>query len=140
MAFRGVVSEIPGDTAVDEAAIEALIKKAGYTTCYVPNAVVRNKGPENIRDFVRQRRRIAAGHRHLLRKEGYRVSTLSAKVILKTLIRQHSWGVKETIWTLGAISLEAAARALGHFDYCILGKNPFVWEVATSTKKWEMNA
>ena len=61
---------------MDEASIEAIIRKAGYKLCYVPDAIVRNKGPENIRDFLKQRRRIAAGHKHLMIEERYEVSTM----------------------------------------------------------------
>ena len=138
VAFRDIVGEIPGDTPVDEAAIEAMITKAGYETAYVPDAVVRNKGPENVRDFMKQRRRIAAGHIHLLQKQRYRVSTLSPKSILKILIQGHSWGLRGTVWTLGAVLLETAGRALGAFDYYIRKKIPFIWEVSTSTKRWNL--
>ena len=136
VAFRDLVTEIPDDTPVDEAAIEAIITGAGLEIRYVPDAVVRNKGPGNIRDFIRQRRRIAAGHMHLSRKQGYRVSTLGPKKILKTLIQGHSWDLKGTLWTAGAIFLEMASRALGGFDYFIRKKIPFVWEISSSTKRW----
>jgi len=137
VAFRDLVAEIPDDTPVDEAAIEAIITEAGREIRYVPDAVVRNKGPENIRDFIKQRRRIAAGHMYLLRKQRYQVSTLSPKNILNTLIQGHSWDLRDTIWTLGAILLEMAARALGGFDYYIRKEIPFVWEVSSSTKRWD---
>ena len=48
------------------------MKEAGYEIRYVPEAVVHNKGPETVGDFIRQRRRIAAGHLHLLKSQGYR--------------------------------------------------------------------
>ena len=137
VAFRNIVTEIPDDTPVDEAAIEAIIIKAGLKTAYVPDAVVSNKGPESIRDFIKQRRRIAAGHMHLLQKQGYRVSTLSPKNILKTLIRGHSWDLRDTVWTVGAILLEMAARAIGGFDFYIRKEIPFVWKVSPSTKRWD---
>ena len=47
---------------VDEASIEAIVRAAGLELRYVPEAVVRNKGPETVADLVRQRRRITAGH------------------------------------------------------------------------------
>jgi cellulose synthase/poly-beta-1,6-N-acetylglucosamine synthase-like glycosyltransferase len=87
IAFRNFIRNIPEDTAVDEASIEAMVTKAGYSLCYVPEAVVRNKGPENVRDFMRQRRRIAAGHRHLFREQGYQVSTTDSKKILNIVIQ-----------------------------------------------------
>ena len=95
VAFRSLVKEIPADTAVDEASIEAIIRKAGYELCYVPDAIVRNKGPENIKDFLKQRRRIAAGHKHLMIEERYEVSTMDPKKILKILFQEHIMGFQK---------------------------------------------
>jgi len=134
VAFRKFVAQIPKDTAVDEASIEAIVREAGFNLCYVPGAVVKNKGPETVRDFLKQRRRIAAGHQNLARTQSYRVSTSSPLKILSILIREHSWGVKNTIWTMGAIGLEMIGRGLGYYDLYMKKKNPFVWDVARSTK------
>jgi len=136
IAFRNFIKKIPEDTAVDEASIEAIVTQAGYQLRYVPEAVVRNKGPENIKEFIRQRRRIAAGHKHLLKEEGYQVNTMDLLRILKTLIQWQSWKVKDIVWTLVAISLEAAARVLGNLDLHVRKQVPVVWEISTSTKTW----
>jgi len=136
IAFRNFIQKIPEDTAVDEASIEAMVTKAGYELCYVPEAVVRNKGPETMREFVRQRRRIAAGHKHLLKQHGYQVSTTDLKNLLKIVIQNQSWDVREILWTLGAILLEGVARVLGNLDIYIRKQVPAVWEISTSTKTW----
>jgi cellulose synthase/poly-beta-1,6-N-acetylglucosamine synthase-like glycosyltransferase len=137
VAFRNFVKEIPSDTAVDEASIEAIVRKTGYELRYVPDAVVINKGPENIRDFIKQRRRIAAGHKHLQREQEYEVSTFDPKKILRILIREHSWNFRDTFWTVGAIGLEIIGRIIGYYDFYIRKKNPFIWDTASSTKRWE---
>jgi len=137
VAFRNFVRKIPMDTAVDEASIEAIVRKTGYELRYVPDAVVINKGPENIKDFIKQRRRIAAGHIHLQREQEYEVSTFDPKKILKILIREHSWNFMDTVWTVGAIGLEIIGRIIGYFDFYIRKKNPFIWDTASSTKRWE---
>lgn len=134
VAFRNFVREIPKDTAVDEASIEAIVRDAGFSLCYVPGAVVNNKGPETVRDFLKQRRRIAAGHKNLTRSQNYTVSTSSPLKILRVLFSGHSWGLKSTMWTLGAIGLEVVGRGLGYYDLYIKKKNPFVWDIARSTK------
>jgi biofilm PGA synthesis N-glycosyltransferase PgaC len=136
IAFRNFIRKIPEDTAVDEASIEALVKNAGYQLRYVPEAVVRNKGPKSIREFIRQRRRIAAGHKQLLKEQGYQVSTTDPKKILKIVIQCQSWNVREIFWTLGTILLEAAARVLGNLDFYIRKRVPAVWKISTSTKTW----
>ena len=62
VAFRNVIPRIPLDTAVDELSIQALITQLGYQLVYEPEAVVYNRGPATVGDFLRQRRRIYAGH------------------------------------------------------------------------------
>jgi len=135
VAFRDVVRKIPGDTAVDEASIEAIIRKAGYELRYVPEAIVRNKGPENIKDFLKQRRRIAVGHKLLVHDDGYEVSTMDPKKILRMLLHEHSWKLKNTLWTIGAIGLEILGRGLGYYDLHVRKRNPFIWDIASSTKR-----
>jgi cellulose synthase/poly-beta-1,6-N-acetylglucosamine synthase-like glycosyltransferase len=140
VAFRSFVKEIPGNTAVDEASIEAIVRNAGYKLCYVPDAIVKNKGPENVRDFIKQRRRIAAGHKHLLNTQNHRVSTSDPVNILRTLRKECPWNFRNTIWTLGAIGLEMTSRILGYYDYSIRKKNPFIWDVVSSAKRWNKDA
>lgn len=139
VAFRNFVKRIPSSTAVDEASIEAIVRDHGFELRYVPDAVVLNKGPDNIADFIRQRRRIAAGHLHLLKVEGHRVSTLSPLRILKILARKWPPGIRESLWIIGAIALEAVGRLLGAYDYYITGRNPYIWEIARSTKSWDQD-
>jgi glycosyltransferase involved in cell wall biosynthesis len=137
VAFRCIVREIPRDSAVDEASIEAIIREAGLELRYCPDAIVRNKGPENVKDFLKQRRRIAAGHKHLAHEKGYVVSTTDPMRILKILLQEHTWKLKDTLWTLGGIGLEVIGRVLGYYDYYIKKKNPFIWDIAVTTKKWD---
>lgn len=139
VAFRNIVQQIPFDSAVDEASIEAIVRKAGLSLLYVPDAIVYNKGPECISDWLRQRRRIAAGHKRLEKEQRYEVSTLSPLHILPALLKMHRWNVKETIWTAGVICMEILARFLGSFDYYIRQKNPYIWDVASSTKSLTNN-
>ena len=134
VAFRNFVHQIPQDTAVDEASIEAIIKEAGFKLRYIPDAIVRNKGPENMKDFLKQRRRIAAGHGHLKAKTNYEVSTTDPLKILRILFQETVWKPKETLWIVGAIALEGAGRLLGYYDLRVRKKNPFVWDIARSTK------
>ena len=78
---RKVFERIPPHTAVDEASVEPLIRGQGYTVRYVPEAVVYNKGPDTVEDFLRQRRRIYAGHLEMQHQLGYSVSTMSGTKI-----------------------------------------------------------
>jgi cellulose synthase/poly-beta-1,6-N-acetylglucosamine synthase-like glycosyltransferase len=135
VAFRNVVDSIPPETAVDEASIEAIVTSKGYKLAYIPGATVRNKGPENVRDFLKQRRRIYAGHLWLQDAQDYTVSTKGVGRILKLFFSELRPTPKEYLWGLTAMFLEAMGRMLGEYDYKVRKINPYRWQVARSTKK-----
>ncbi|MFH2059871.1 MAG: glycosyltransferase [Pseudomonadota bacterium] len=135
VAFKNIVKEISVESAVDESSIEAVIIQAGLRLEYVGDAIVYNQGPENISDFLKQRRRISAGHRYLVKTQGYKVATTSGLYILKHLLKSMKWNPMALLWTAGAVMLEIIGRALGYYDFNIRKKNPFVWDIALSTKK-----
>ncbi|MBI4845911.1 MAG: glycosyltransferase [Candidatus Omnitrophica bacterium] len=139
VAFRNYVRSIPTHTAVDEASIEVIVKQNSGRIVYVPYAIVYNKGAETISDFIKQRRRIFAGHKYLLKTEKYKVSTHNpAKIMLQLIARKENWwNFKKNIWTCAVIILELFCRFLGYYDYLICKKDHSVWEMASSTKKWE---
>lgn len=139
IAFRNILSHIPSYTAVDEAVIESLIREAGFKIVYVPEAIVRNKGPETIHDFIRQRIRIAAGHKHLLSVKGYKVSTLKPKKIFPYVLKDLVWSPREIIYTCGLIILEAIARIIGSLNFYFRDKNPYIWDVSFTTKNIDEN-
>jgi cellulose synthase/poly-beta-1,6-N-acetylglucosamine synthase-like glycosyltransferase len=137
IAFRNIVREIPADTAVDEASIEAVIAEAGLRVCYAPEAVIHNKGPETVGDFLKQRRRIVAGHLHLKATRNYTVSSKKFSNLVglsKALFNGAGWNVKIFVWTCGAVCLEVLGRLLGAYDYHIKKKNPFNWDISKTTK------
>lgn len=137
IAFRNIVTEIPKDTAVDEASIESIITESGFRIQYAEDAIVRNKGPETARDFLKQRRRIVVGHKHLQKTRGYTVSSMKIRnlfALFGRLLRNTSWNTKSVFWVCGAVSLELLGKLLGNYDFYIKKKNPFAWDIASSTK------
>lgn len=136
VAFRRLFQSISPDTAVDEASIEALVQQNGLQLRYVPEAIVRNKGPETVRDFLKQRRRIAAGHCCLSRTRGYAVSTRSPIRIAWVLLAIPHRGLRDCLWTAGTVLLEVTGRLLGYYDYYIRKRNHSIWDIAESTKTW----
>lgn len=134
VAFRSIVKSIPEKSAVDEGSIEAEIVKNGYQIVYAPEATIKNKGPETISDFLRQRRRIFAGHLWLKNNFDHQVSTMNGIKIFKILVKNLDWNSREIIFTPLVILLEIWGRFLGWYDYKILKKNPAIWDIAKSTK------
>ncbi|MBP7310125.1 MAG: glycosyltransferase [Candidatus Cloacimonetes bacterium] len=135
IVFRKVMETIPADSAVDEASIEALIKARGLKLKYVPGAIIRNKGPEKLKDFIKQRRRIQNGHLWLKRYQHYQVASQEGSTLLKVFIAELTEHPSAAFRMLGVMALEAFSRILGSWDYYIKGKNPFAWEIVSSAKK-----
>jgi len=137
IAFRKIFERIPYHTWVDEASIEPVIRGQGYEVRYVPTAVVYIKGPLTMGDFLRQRRRIFAGHLAVRRTLGYRVSTMSGWKILRILMHNLDWRPRPFLWAWGVAALEAYGRFLGRRDYK-KRRDHRVWEIAKTTKQFEV--
>ena len=139
VAFRNVVSSIPTDTAVDELSLQAAIARRGLRMVYVPEAVVYNKGPMTIRDFLKQRRRIYAGHLLIRAQEKYEASTMSAGAVLRALAAnapEFAGTPRQALWTAGTVGLEALARFQGSRDVK-RKRSHYVWQAVASTKTIE---
>lgn len=134
IAFRRVFHRIPYDSAVDEASIEPLVRGQGYRLRYVPEAIVYNRGPATIRDFLKQRRRIHAGHIRMRREQGYVVSTMSGSRILLALVRDWRPDWRYVLWTPFVVALEAHGRILGWIDVRWRKRDHRIWDIAITTK------
>jgi len=134
IAFRKVFDRIPPDVAMDEAFVEALVVQRGMQVRYAPDAVVYNTGPDNIQDFVRQRRRNHAGHLYLKSKYGYAVSSIQNTRVAKVALKE-IWGAVRLVWTLVLLAvLEVWSRVLGWYDFAIKKDRHVVWDMAWSQK------
>ncbi len=135
IAFRNIFYQIPYDTAVDEASIEPLIVGQGMKLHYSPEAVVYNRGPETVRDFIKQRRRIFAGHLYIKDTLGYKVSTMSGSKIAWLLMKNLKWDWRYVTYLPAIIGLEMWVRALGTWDYVFFKRKPYMWDMVETTKK-----
>ena len=125
-------------TSVDEACFQALLETAGWKSRYVPEAVVANRGPGTVADFVRQRRQIHTGHLWLRHREHYSVPSLHLGLLLREFWRdlaEEPGGrrPRPLAFTAGTVALEAAARLLARLDY-LKGRETVVWAMVKSTK------
>ena len=139
VAFRNVVEAIPTDTAVDEISIQACIARQGLRMVYVPDALVYNKGPVTVRDFLAQRRRIYAGHLQVLAKEHFEAPTMNVWAILRALVENAPYTLstpRQVCWTAGAIALEGFARMQGRYDVTH-HRSHHIWQAVASTKRVE---
>jgi poly-beta-1,6-N-acetyl-D-glucosamine synthase len=135
IAFRNVFHQIPYDTAVDEASIEPLIVGQGLRLCYAPRAIVYNRGPERAGEFVKQRRRVFAGHLYVKDTLGYKVSTMSSLRSAWALLRSARLDWRYFLWAPGVVALEGYVRLLATYDYVFRKRKPYNWTMATTTKQ-----
>ncbi len=136
VAFRAHLVEYVSElSVVDEASIEDIVRAKGYKLGYVPDAIVTNHGPETLRDYFEQRRRIARGHYWLDFAFGYEVATLDRGLLLQAAIdtaRAHD--AKGKVALAAAIGAEVAARAIGFWDARVVGGKHRTWRRLESTK------
>ncbi|HEX9038464.1 MAG TPA: glycosyltransferase [Ktedonobacterales bacterium] len=134
VAFRAIVPSIPRDTPVDEISIQAIITQLKYRLVYEPRAVVYNRGPSTIGDYLRQRRRINSGHLRIHQQQRYDAPTMNVARIGQALLAERPFGsLRAACWTVGTVGLEALARALGAYDH--LRRRPhYLWQMAMTTK------
>lgn len=135
IAFRKVMDSIPRDSAVDEASIEAIIKAKGLKLKYIPTALIHNRGPKYLKDFIKQRRRIQNGHLWLQSKQHYEVASQDSRILIKVILAELHDNPFTAIKLAAFLAIELYSRLLGTWDYKVKGKNPFAWEIATSAKK-----
>lgn len=135
IAFRKVFESIPAKSAVDEASIEALITQKNLKCHYVPDAVVKNKGPETISDFIKQRRRIATGHLWLKKNQNYSVASGNITLLVSLFLMEVFSKPKDFFKIVLVAKLELLCRLLAFYDYYFKKDNPFIWEMIKSSKK-----
>jgi hypothetical protein len=134
VAFRNVVPSIPLDTAVDEISIQAIVTQLGYRLVYEPDAIVFNRGPSTVRDFMRQRRRIYAGHLRVADQQQYAASTMDAGRVLRAFWGSGSCSTpRGALWSMATVGLEVVARALGRYDFA-RRRSQYVWQISPTTK------
>jgi cellulose synthase/poly-beta-1,6-N-acetylglucosamine synthase-like glycosyltransferase len=114
-----------------------LVCGQAYHMRYVPEALVFNRGPATVEDFLKQRRRINAGHIRLKQIQGYTVTTMSGLRILATLLENPVWHWRWFTLTPAIICLEVWGRCLGWYDVHFAKNSHTVWDLAASTKKVE---
>lgn len=139
IAFRNVITGIPTDSPVDEISIQALISQLGYQLIYEPACIVYNKGPLTIRDFLKQRRRIYAGHLRVREQQNYEASTMKAGPIVRLLLAYRDFALRtprQAMWTLGTVMLEGFARMQGYVDYRYKREH-HIWQMVDTTKDLE---
>lgn len=134
-----LVKAIPANTVNDDTHIGLLAKRSGFKVVYVPDAVTYIKGPGNLRDLLKQRRRIAVGHMQIKKDVGMTVSTTDPRVVFSSLVRailnesRPETVLKRFLGTILGVVLEIVACLLARYDF-MKNNIPYKWDTISSTK------
>ena len=135
IAFKKIFKRVPPSSAADEASIEPLVVGQEYQVGYCPEAVVYNKGPESVFEYLSRRRRNFAGHTAIRKRQGYSVVTYSSLRILGVLLSNIQWNNPRFFLFTPIIALmEMIARFFGMLDFYLKPNNLAVWKIAKTSK------
>jgi poly-beta-1,6-N-acetyl-D-glucosamine synthase len=139
IAFRNVFRRLNPTAISDELSVHQLIRSSGYTSVYAPEAIVYNKGPETLNEFVAQRMRCISGNLQIMRDHNAPVSTMRTLPVIRAALPYAFRHWKQLHWTVGAALLELYCRARSQIVFRSQKKlrRYAVWEPAVSTKTLE---
>ncbi len=140
VAFRQGLHSIDESTLVDEASMEQVIVGHGLQLRYVPNAIIRNHGPETMREFFAQRTRIYRGHVSVATSTGYRVSSMGLASPLAAGWRLWRRGGTPARYMVSTMALEAIARVGARLErFTRRGSENGIWHPILTSKRVVMH-
>jgi len=86
-AHRNVFDSIPSDTIADDSFIEYQIQELGYKIVFQPHALVMNKGPDNLNEYVKQRTRWRAAQIINSQRTGYTTGTMKSSTSISAMLQ-----------------------------------------------------
>lgn len=134
---KGIVSKIPLETVNDDAFIALTAKKKGFLVEYEFESRVSICGPQTLREYFRQRRRVLFGHKQVKKITGESPQHLIYLFPLYPIhtIKLLKWPIMKYGYALFAfLIVEFIINIVAILD-SILGKTHTTWSISTSTKK-----
>lgn len=136
IAFRNVFRGLDPDMLADEVQIERGIKAVGFKPAYAPDAIVYNRGPETVREFVAQRSRWVAHNLQVQRRHRYGVSTWNGSTLRRAAFAVWKNDHPRLDWFVGTAALEMYCRIRGVLAHpTATSKHGRLWEQQASTKE-----
>ncbi len=134
VAFRNMGITLPTTMQSDEDIMRMELEKKGLRTVYVPQAIVYNKGPTTVRDFLKQRTRVNIGEQYMKRIYDYDIPTWNLKWLLRSYMDflRDNW--RDLPRTIAAMGLEAYARIYAVLYVKLDRGDKAVWSQVSSTK------
>lgn len=134
VAFRNTGLRIPTGMGSDEDLIRREMENRGLRVLYEPSALVYNRGPTTVQDFLEQRTRVNIGERYLKRCLDYEVPTWDGRYLLEaylSFLKDNAGHPMKVAW---AMCLEGFARAYASLHVSLGRGDKALWKMVESTK------
>lgn len=134
---KELVEPVPLNMINTERYVDAVVRQKGFRVVFAPKAITYTKQPDNLRDFINQRRRNIFGH--LQQKEMNIVAPhINPGVALPLIARSLNLDLSEIFWVLILITLWSVSYVLAWHDYR-KGRSYLNWKAITSAKRFDYN-
>lgn len=130
---KGGVVEIPPTIINDDQYIQSILETKEYNVKYCPEIKIFLRGPENIRDFIKQRRRIFTGHKQIESLLGKSIPTMKLPTWGQFMKARPYNGIKTYFYTLLFIFFQGLAHILSKWDFNN-GNLHYKWDMVESSK------
>jgi cellulose synthase/poly-beta-1,6-N-acetylglucosamine synthase-like glycosyltransferase len=137
IAFRNEHMQIPVGMQSDEDLIRMQLEAKGLRTEYEPSALVVNKGPANVRDYIKQRTRVNIGERYMKKWFDYDIPTWDKRYLFQAYLSFLRENGDHPFLIAAAMCLEAYARAYATLHVALDRGDRPVWSMVDSTKNVE---
>jgi cellulose synthase/poly-beta-1,6-N-acetylglucosamine synthase-like glycosyltransferase len=134
VAFRPPGKELTTKMQSDEDIIRMYLENDGFRPAYAPQAIVRNKGPTTIRDFMKQRTRVNIGERYMKMNFDYDIPTQDPTLLISAFFSFLRQNGKHPFLILMSMGLEMSARIYAQVYVSLDRGDQTVWSQVGSTK------
>ncbi|MFP4171011.1 MAG: glycosyltransferase [Methanomassiliicoccales archaeon] len=134
IAFRNLEFRIPEGVNTDEDWIRMEMENRGYRVVYAPGAMVVNKGPDTISDFLSQRIRVNIGEKYMKKRFDFQVPTGENHLVFQSFVESIRGTGGPLHKIVLAASLELLSRAYASLHVALGRGDPYIWRMVESTK------
>lgn len=136
---RSACGDLPAAFGCDEVVMESAVVRRGLRLVYAPTAVVRNRGPVSVREYLMWRRRLAVQHRAARHGLGHTAATtrVGRCVTAAVLLVRHR--PTAAGWLVACVACEVVARWQGWLAYR-RGDHQVIWQQVSTSRDGALSA
>jgi biofilm PGA synthesis N-glycosyltransferase PgaC len=129
---KDLIDKLPLSAIAVEHYIDGMVRSKGYKVVHAPDAITNTKQPDNLHDFMNQRRRNTVLHMQQ-RESGIPAPHIALSELLLLFFRSLEPNPRKLLWLTVMVSLWEFTYIQGWIDFKI-GRSHKNWKMITSTK------